>query len=91
MEVHSKHGTFLGKVPIHVVWGDKDTVTPVDGIGEVGQLYSALAAEDGNHVTMEVLNGGHVLFDEVPDANQSMIRWLNDKVVQQKNQMYFCS
>lgn len=79
--MHSKHGAFLNELPIHVVWGDADAVTPVDGIGEVGQHYRALSEADGNRVTMEVVRGGHVPFDEVPSANESMIGWLNDVVV----------
>ena len=89
MEVHAKHGTFLDRVPIHVVWGDVDAVIPLDGIGEVGQFYTALAAdeEDGNHVTMEVVHAGHVPFDEVPNiANESMLRWLNDTIVQKQQE-----
>ena len=85
MEVHAKHSAFLNKVPIHVVWGDADTVTPVDGVGEVGQLYGALASEEKNRVTMDVMNGGHILFDEVPGANRSMIRWLNNEVARTRN------
>lgn len=93
MEVYSKHRSFLNRVPIHVVWGNADTVTPVDGIGEVGQFYRALAsAEDENRVTMDVLDGGHILFDENPDANRSMLRWLeNDAVARQQiHDMFFC-
>ncbi|KAL9187415.1 hypothetical protein ACHAXT_001518 [Thalassiosira profunda] len=91
MEVHAKHDAFLSKLPIHVVWGDADTVTPVDGIGEVGQLYTALASEDGNRVTMDVMHGGHILFDEVPGANRSMVRWLDAEIVAKRMPLYFCS
>ena len=55
-------------IPLFSVWGDSDVVTSLDGIGEVGQFYTALASADGNHVTMEVVLDGHVLFDEVPDV-----------------------
>lgn len=83
MEVHAKYGEFLDKLPIHLVWGDTDAVTPLDGIGEVGQFYTALAAADGNHVTMEVVNSGHIPFDEVPSvSNGSLLRWLNEEIVQ---------
>ena len=30
-------------------------------------------------VTMEVVHGGHILFDEVPEvANGSMLKWLSE-------------
>ena len=84
MEVHAKYGALLDELPIHVVWGDSDIVTPLDGIGEVAQFYTELASSDGNRVSMEVVHGGHVVFDEVPDvANGSMLQWLNDEIVQQ--------
>lgn len=93
MEVYSKHynnedngsespsAKFLNNLPVHVVWGDADTVTPIDGVGEVGQFYRFLANEDmsnDNKVTLEVIKGaGHLLFDEVPDlANGSLLQWL---------------
>jgi len=81
MEVHAKYGPFLDDLPIHVVWGAADTVTPVDGIGEVGQLYSALGAADDNKVTMDLVQAGHIAFDEAPDvANGSMLGWLSSLV-----------
>ena len=77
MEIHDKYRTFLDRLPIHVVWGDSDNVTPVDGIGEVGQFFRAQSADDDNCITMEVIKAGHIPFDEAPDvANGSMLHWL---------------
>ena len=71
-----------------MVWGKSDVVTPLDGIGGVAQFYTSIAAEsdadgggagEGAAVTMEVIDGGHVPFDEVPAvANGAMLRWLSD-------------
>lgn len=82
IELHSDHEGFLKNVPIHVVWGDEDTVTPLQW--QVGQFYSALAADkrEDNPVSLEVIHSGHIPFDEVPDiANGSMLKWLNEKIV----------
>ena len=82
IELHSVHEEFLKNVPIHLVWGDEDTVTPLRW--QVGQFYSDLAADkrEDNPVSLEVIHSGHIPFDEVPDiANGSMLQWLNEKIV----------
>jgi len=83
-EVHGNDLLLTRHLPIHVMWGDSDTVTPLDGIGGVAQFYRELAdihndGPNANKVTMEVIEGaGHVLFDEVPEqANGAMVKWLN--------------
>ena len=71
-------------LPIHLIWGDKDPVTPLDAT--VGQFYSKLAAESSTtdskvDVSMNVINqAGHVPFDERPECNAGLIQWLNEKV-----------
>lgn len=68
-------------MPIHLVWGDKDNVTPLSG--PVGQFYSALAtsnggADSGVDVSLEVVRAGHIPFDERPECNESFVKWLRD-------------
>lgn len=81
MEFHQdnpKLGT--AEIPIHLVWGDEDTVTPLTG--SVGQFYKALAEDNNenssNCVSLDIINSGHVPFDEVPECNESMRNWVND-------------
>lgn len=68
MEVHDKYGFFLDNLPtctaVHVVSGDAHKVMPVDGIGEVGQFYSALSDADDNKVNGRS-KGWSLPFDEV--------------------------
>ena len=76
MELHAKHGEFLDSLPIHVVWGDEDKVIPIKW--QVPRFLQELSEREGNAVTMDVVHGGHILFDECPgDSNGSMLAWLN--------------
>mmetsp|Transcript_9827 Transcript_9827/g.19817 ORF Transcript_9827/g.19817 Transcript_9827/m.19817 type:complete len:111 (-) Transcript_9827:89-421(-) len=76
MQIHEKHAERVAGLPIHLVWGDDDAVTPLDG--GVGTFYSALAKDESTPVTMDVIGGtGHIPFDDnVGESNQSMLRWL---------------
>lgn len=76
MELYEKHQSFLETtVPIHLVWGSSDQVTPLEG--PVGQFFTRLADEEESNVSIEVVESGHIPFDEVPDtSNGSMLRWL---------------
>ena len=69
-------------LPMHLIWGDKDTVTPITG--DVGVFYSELASTSGNSmvdVSMQVINNaGHVPFDERPECNAGLIEWLEEKI-----------
>jgi pimeloyl-ACP methyl ester carboxylesterase len=94
MELHEKHfmmkrdqnfvgnnNIFIRPLPIHLIWGDKDTVTPLGG--PVGKFYSDLATsnDNGNNnmldVSMQVVRAGHVPFDERPECNKGLIEWLD--------------
>lgn len=95
MELHTKYYEQSSKpvasspsssvLPIHLIWGDKDQVTPLDAT--VGQFYSKLAAESSTtdskvDVSMNVVNqAGHVPFDERPECNTCLIQWLNEKII----------
>jgi pimeloyl-ACP methyl ester carboxylesterase len=83
MELHQQanNGQRLGKeIPIHLIWGNQDVVTPLSGY--VGQYYTALAADESFNVTMDVINAGHIPFDEVPECNDSMVAWMDNVVMQ---------
>ena len=81
MELHKRHGEVLGaRVPIQLVWGDEDVVTPLDEV--VGKFYQGLAADPGRKVDLEVVRAGHVPFDDNPeDSNGVMLRWLEATVI----------
>jgi pimeloyl-ACP methyl ester carboxylesterase len=83
MELHQANNNSqrLGKeIPIHVIWGNQDVVTPLTGY--VGQYYTQLAAEESSSVTMDIIEAGHVSFDEVPECNDSIVAWMNNVVMQ---------
>ncbi len=67
-------------MPIHLIWGDKDTVTPLDG--PVGNFYSDLTTSASRQtsdlvdVSMQVIRAGHIPFDERPECNEGLIQWL---------------
>lgn len=77
MELHDKYAEQVKEVPIHLVWGDDDGVTPLSG--GVGAFYSKLAAKDETLVSMKVVEGtGHIPFDDAHvESNESMLAWLS--------------
>jgi pimeloyl-ACP methyl ester carboxylesterase len=65
----------LSKIPIHLIWGDDDAVTPLGG--GVGQYYMTMASNLDN-VSFQVVSGGHIPFDDNPmDSHKSMQQWLD--------------
>lgn len=79
MELHDKHADALKVLPIHLVWGDEDAVTPITG--SVGQFYLGLAADDDTSVSLDVVQSGHVPFDDSPvQSNEAMLQWLEEVV-----------
>ena len=78
-------------LPIHVIWGSKDGVTPLSG--PVGEFYSNLATSSNSNndmtvdVSMQIIRAGHVPFDERPECNEGLIEWLN-QISQPKMQKY---
>lgn len=75
MDLHEKYSDMAASLPIHLVWGDDDAVTPLSG--GVGTFYSGLA-NDETIVTMDVVESvGHIPFDDNPiECNGSMLRWI---------------
>jgi len=83
LEYHQKHPEILDHIPLHLVWGKHDVVTPLQG--DVGTFYCDRVANNrsGNGKTsIDVINSGHIPFDDNPiDTHKSMLKWLNSKVV----------
>ena len=83
LDLHDDHATLLqnyssdGKpLPIHLVWGDDDLITPI--IGGIGTFYSQLARDSSTGVTMDIVHSGHVPFDDNPEStNASILKWTN--------------
>ena len=76
MEIHDRHAEHLEGVPIHLVWGDADVVTPIEG--GLGTFYRNLANQESTNISMDIIQSGHIPFDEVPEiANGAMLEWVN--------------
>lgn len=79
MELHEGHPQLGTRIPIHVIWGDQDGVTPLEG--PVGRFYTQLAQDDDTSVSMNILRAGHLPFDEIPECNEDMMQWLDSVVL----------
>mmetsp|Transcript_27876 Transcript_27876/g.67819 ORF Transcript_27876/g.67819 Transcript_27876/m.67819 type:complete len:401 (+) Transcript_27876:48-1250(+) len=75
MEFHEEYDA-LSELPIKLIWGDSDAVTPI--AGSVGQFYTALAKEEDSNVSLEMVNAGHIPFDEIPECNEYFVQWLDE-------------
>ena len=76
MDLHEKYSDMAASLPIHLVWGDDDAVTPLKG--GVGTFYLGLANDKTTSVTMDVVESvGHIPFDDNPiECNGSMLNWI---------------
>jgi len=84
MELHEDYVDFLSSLPIHLVWGDEDQVTPLEG--SVGQFYLNLSGDPNVRVSFTKIKAGHIPFDEVPECNDAMVQWLNNVVMKYEPQ-----
>lgn len=76
MDLHRNYPVLLTKIPIHLIWGDDDAVTPIQG--GVGTFYTQMASEQDNNVSFQVVSSGHIPFDDNPvDSHNSMLQWIN--------------
>ena len=76
----------LKGVPLQLVWGDKDGITPL--AGGVGQFYTDLAkSDDSGCVKLGIIkNCGHIPFDDCPEqSNDIVIQWLQENVLNKKH------
>jgi len=65
--------------PIHCIWGDADTVTPLDGPASYyGEYFRGLAEDPAYpHVSLSVVHAGHLPMDDDPEATHAtMVPWL---------------
>jgi pimeloyl-ACP methyl ester carboxylesterase len=75
MDLHRNYADLLAKIPIHLIWGDDDAVTPI--LGGVGKFYTNMAKEQDN-VSFQTVSSGHIPFDDNPvDSHNSMLQWIN--------------
>mmetsp|Transcript_24017 Transcript_24017/g.36351 ORF Transcript_24017/g.36351 Transcript_24017/m.36351 type:complete len:396 (-) Transcript_24017:241-1428(-) len=74
MQIYSNYKSSLDNLPVHLVWGMEDPVTPM--AGSVGVFFNKLAADPESKVSIDTLPAGHVPFDEVPECNELMLNWL---------------
>ena len=60
-------------VPTHLVWGDNDPFTPLDG--PYGKYFAGLAADESlPGVTLSVIpNAGHIPFDDYPEESGAAV------------------
>jgi pimeloyl-ACP methyl ester carboxylesterase len=77
MDLHAKHPEKLEALPIHLIWGASDVVTPIGG--DVGTFYSTRAADPSQpQVTMDSISAGHVPMDDnAAESHASLLQWLS--------------
>ncbi|KAL7459126.1 hypothetical protein ACHAWC_010841 [Mediolabrus comicus] len=83
MELHAKYPEILNSIPLHLIWGNEDVVTPIEG--DVGKFYCDRVANNRGGkgmTTIDVVRGGHILFDDNPvETHEAMMRWIQKKVL----------
>lgn len=80
VEMHRQYADNLKNLPICLIWGDDDAVTPLQG--GIGQFYTKMAQNKNNNVSFQVVEGGHVPFDDNPDvSNNYLTNWIQTDVV----------
>lgn len=83
MEYHEKYPTILDSLPLHLIWGLEDSITPIDG--DVGTFYCDRVANNrgkNGRTTIDVVKSGHVPFDDNPiETHEAMLKWLKKKVL----------
>lgn len=73
MELFAKG--FPSDLPLKVIWGDQDNLTPIKG--DVGSFFTELAKERKT-IDFEIISGGHLPHDENPQAvNKAVLSWLS--------------
>ncbi|KAL3823534.1 hypothetical protein ACHAXA_007212 [Cyclostephanos tholiformis] len=83
MEYHRKYPDKLDSLPLHLIWGLEDSITPING--DVGLFYCDRVANNrgGNgRTTIDVVKSGHMPFNDNPiETHKAMLRWLEKKVL----------
>lgn len=82
MEIHDKYPDLLDNMPLHLIWGDEDAVTPITG--DVGRFYCDRVANNRGGrglTTIDIVKSGHMPFDDNPtDTHEKMLNWLEKKI-----------
>lgn len=83
MEIHATHHEILDNIPLHLIWGSKDVVTPITG--DVGTFYCDRVANNRSGkglTTMDIIESGHIPFDDNPvDTHEKLLNWLKKRVL----------
>lgn len=83
MEIHQKYPEILDNMPLHLIWGNEDGVTPI--AGDVGAFYCDRVANNWGGrglTTIDVVKSGHMPFDDNPiDTHEKMLNWLEKRVL----------
>jgi pimeloyl-ACP methyl ester carboxylesterase len=79
MQLQQDHMELMNNLPIHLVWGEDDQVTPIGG--PVGQFYLDLVKDPAVPMSISTVKAGHIPFDDIPECNQFMVQWLNNVVL----------
>jgi pimeloyl-ACP methyl ester carboxylesterase len=78
MEYHQKYPEILDSLPLHLIWGLKDAITPIHG--QVGLFYCDRVANNrgrNGRTTIDVVKSGHMPFDDNPlETHGALLRWL---------------
>ena len=78
MEYHQKYPVILDSLPLHLIWGLEDAITPIHG--QVGLFYCDRVANNrgrNGRTTIDVVKSGHIPFDDNPlDTHNALLRWL---------------
>ena len=66
----------MSELPMLTIWGDADTLTPIDG--PVGR-YLRERARSAPKLSFQVVNAGHVPHDDDPESvNALLSEWLRE-------------
>ncbi|KAL7536570.1 hypothetical protein ACHAXR_007244 [Thalassiosira sp. AJA248-18] len=83
LEYHKKYPEILDSMPLHLIWGLEDVVTPIQG--DVGLFYCDRVANNRggkSMTTIDCVKSGHMPFDDNPvETHNAMMKWLNKKIV----------
>ena len=83
MEMHEKHPEILDNIPLHLIWGSDDVVTPITG--DVGTFYCDRVANNRSGkglTTLDIIESGHIPFDDNPvDTHERLLNWLKKRLL----------
>mmetsp|Transcript_87 Transcript_87/g.189 ORF Transcript_87/g.189 Transcript_87/m.189 type:complete len:431 (+) Transcript_87:87-1379(+) len=82
MEYHGKYPELLDALPVHLIWGLQDVVTPIEG--DVGTFYCDRVANNRGGkgmTTIDCVRSGHIPFDDNPvESHELMMKWMAKRI-----------